>query len=130
MGEVKDVVKAIAVGIVGVVGEFRAERLAIDQDLYAMTCVLHYIDQLDLELARQALTFWKLGVEDEGLGALARPAMLYLDQVGRRDVGEREIELGGNVGDIPEKVTQFLGHALLEQSMCLAVTQVFLVFAE
>jgi transposase len=33
---VEDVVKAIAVGIVGVVGEFCAERLAVDQDTYAL----------------------------------------------------------------------------------------------
>ena len=88
------------------------------------------IYHVDFESTQQAFAFGKLGVEDKGLGAFARPALLDLDQVGRSDVREREIELAGNVGDIPEQVAQFLGHAFLEQAMSLAVAQVFLVLAE
>ena len=58
------------------------------------------VGHVDFEPTRQALTFRTLGVEDEGFGAVARPALLDLDQAGSSDV--RESELAGNVGDIPE----------------------------
>ena len=70
----KDVVEAIAVGIVGVVGELRTKRRAIDQEPHMLVRIPLDIDHLDFEPARQALAFGKLGVKGERFGALAWPS--------------------------------------------------------
>jgi hypothetical protein len=126
----EDVVEAVAIRIIGIIGQLPAERLAVDLRANPLAVLAFDVDQFDLKTARKALAFGQRRIEAQRLGALGRPARLHLGEVGSRDLVEGQVELARDVRDIPEQVAQLFGHALLEESVCFAVAQMFLVFAQ
>ena len=59
----ENVMEAVAIRIVGVIGQLPAERLAADQHTNALAILAFDVDQLDLEPARKAFAFGQGRIE-------------------------------------------------------------------
>ena len=98
----EDIVEAISVGVVGIVGELCPERLAVNHDTHPLACFPFDIDEFDLKAAWQSLAFRQGGVEAQRFSAFRNPALLDLGEIRNGDVGEREVELARDIGDVPQ----------------------------
>ena len=124
------IVEAVAIRIIGVVGQLAAERHAVDRYADTLAIFTFDIDQFDFEPAWKALAFRKRGVEAQRLCPLSCPARLDLGEVGGGDLVERELKLARNIRDIPEQVAKLFGYPFLEEPVGFPIAQMLLVFAE
>jgi hypothetical protein len=110
---VEDVVIAVAVVLIGVVGQLVAQLPSIwAVETNDRRVALLRLDEADIGLSRKALVLGEVLVADrqrKGL-AVSRPAPADLAQVSLCDLVETKAELLGQVGDVPEHVAQLFGH--------------------
>ena len=124
------IVEAVAVRIIGVIGQLAPEWHAVDRYADALAIFTVDINQFDFEPARKALAFRKRGVEAQRLCPLSRPARPDLGEIAGGDLIERQFKLARDICDIPEQVAKLFGYSVLEEPVGFSIAQMLFVFAE